>query len=52
MNKRCMGCMEQYDSGLEICPYCGYVEGTGCDQKSQKVRLLHEDALIVQNMGR
>ena len=31
MNKRCMGCMEQYDSGLEICPYCGYVEGTGAE---------------------
>ncbi len=25
---------------------------SGCYQKSQKVRLLHEDALIVQNMGR
>ena len=25
---------------------------TGCYQKSQKVRLLHEDALIAQNMGR
>ena len=32
MNKRCMGCMEQYDSGLEICPYCGYVEGTGAEE--------------------
>ena len=25
---------------------------SGCYQKSQKVRLLHEDALIMQNMGR
>ena len=24
--------MEQYDSGLEICPYCGYVEGTGAEE--------------------
>ena len=24
----------------------------GCYQKSRKVRLLHQDALIVQNMGR
>ena len=28
MSKRCMGCMEEYDDELEVCPYCGYVEGT------------------------
>lgn len=25
---RCMGCMNEYDDGLTICPYCGYVRGT------------------------
>lgn len=28
MKKRCMGCMNEYDEGLEICPYCGFVEGS------------------------
>ncbi|MDR1217661.1 MAG: PASTA domain-containing protein [Oscillospiraceae bacterium] len=26
--KFCMGCMEQYEEGLNVCPYCGYAEGT------------------------
>lgn len=26
--KRCYGCFEYIDDNLEICPYCGYVEGT------------------------
>ena len=26
--KICMGCMEGYEDEFEICPYCGYVEGT------------------------
>ena len=46
MNKRCMGCMEQYDSGLEICPYCGYVEGTGAEEAAPQptcaTRIFHE----------
>lgn len=28
MSKRCMGCMEEYDDELEVCPYCGYIEGS------------------------
>lgn len=24
MNKRCMGCMNEYSEELEICPYCGF----------------------------
>ena len=31
---------------------CNFGTRPGCYQKSKKVRLLHEDALIVQNMGR
>ena len=27
--KICFGCMKQYDDNYEICPYCGYIEGTG-----------------------
>lgn len=26
--KRCLGCMQTYDNELNICPHCGYVEGT------------------------
>ena len=26
--KFCMNCMEQYEDEYEICPYCGYIEGT------------------------
>lgn len=28
MNKRCMGCMNEYSEEFEICPYCGFVENT------------------------
>ena len=26
--KLCMGCMEEYDESLNVCPHCGYVENT------------------------
>lgn len=26
--KRCMGCMEEYDESLSVCPHCGYDENT------------------------
>ena len=26
--KQCMGCMEIYQDNTNVCPYCGYVEGT------------------------
>lgn len=26
--QRCLGCMEEYEEGYEICPYCGYEAGT------------------------
>ena len=28
MNKRCMGCMNEYSEELELCPYCGFVENS------------------------
>ena len=51
------GVLPQCRSGLRqlLSLPCAYRTSgccSGCDQKSQKVRLLHEDALIVQNMGR
>lgn len=32
MSKRCMGCMETFSDEFEICPYCGYVEGTPAEE--------------------
>ena len=26
--KICFGCFEQYDDAFDMCPHCGYVEGT------------------------
>ncbi len=26
--KRCMNCMKKYGDKYEVCPYCGYIEGT------------------------
>ena len=30
--KRCLGCMEAYDHEFDVCPHCGYVEGTPADE--------------------
>lgn len=29
--KQCMGCMEIYQDNTNVCPYCGYVEGTATE---------------------
>ncbi|MBQ9157137.1 MAG: serine/threonine protein kinase [Eubacterium sp.] len=28
MKKRCFNCMKEYEEAYEVCPYCGYIEGT------------------------
>ena len=28
MKKRCFHCMREYGEQYEVCPYCGYIEGT------------------------
>lgn len=28
MKTLCLGCMEEYDGEFDVCPYCGYVQGT------------------------
>lgn len=30
--KLCLGCMKQYDDEYEVCPHCGFVEGTTADE--------------------
>lgn len=32
MNRRCMGCMEVYNEEFDICPHCGYVNGTSAKE--------------------
>lgn len=27
-DKLCMGCMETYNDKYDVCPHCGYVDGT------------------------
>ncbi len=28
MKMRCLGCMEEFDGQFEVCPFCGYIQGT------------------------
>ena len=30
--RRCLGCLELYKKELQVCPYCGYIEGTPADE--------------------
>lgn len=30
--KRCLGCMDRYEDDYNICPHCGYVEGTEAEE--------------------
>ena len=28
MKKRCLNCFKEYDAVYEVCPHCGFVDGT------------------------
>lgn len=32
MSKRCLGCMELFEDEFQVCPSCGYIEGTEADE--------------------
>lgn len=51
--KRCLGCMEEYDDSLEICPHCGYVEGTMPDEAIHMIpgTILHNRYIIGKTVG-
>lgn len=53
MSKRCMGCMENYDNEYEICPHCGYVEGTPAEEAihMDPKTLLHNRYIIGKVLG-
>lgn len=51
--KRCMGCMEVYDEKFEICPHCGYMEGTMPEEAIHMIpgTVLHERYIIGKVVG-
>ena len=53
MNKRCMGCMELFDEKLEVCPKCGYIEGTPVEEAIHIIpgSLLHNRYIIGRVLG-
>lgn len=30
--QRCLGCMNEYESEYDVCPYCGYILGTATEE--------------------
>ena len=51
--KICMGCMEHYKEEYEICPYCGYVEGTPTENPLHMVpgSILQERYIVGKVIG-
>ena len=48
-----MGCMEQYDEEFEVCPFCGYVDGT-TDEDALHItpgEILHERYIVGKVIG-
>lgn len=53
MSKRCLGCMETYPEELNVCPYCGYVEGTAAQEAlhMKPGTLLHSRYIVGRVLG-
>ena len=53
MSKRCLGCMEQYGEEFNICPHCGYVEGTKAEEPihMEPGTILHDRYIIGKVLG-
>lgn len=51
--KHCLGCMEFYGDEFQICPYCGYVEGTPAEEKihMEPGTLLHNRYIVGKVLG-
>lgn len=51
--KLCLGCMSQYDEEYDVCPYCGYVEGTEAEEAyhMQPGSLLQDRYVIGRVLG-
>ena len=48
-----MGCMELFDEKLEVCPKCGYIEGTPVEEAIHIIpgSLLHNRYIIGRVFG-
>ena len=53
MSKRCMGCMEVYKDEFEVCPHCGYIEGTPAEEAlfMQPNTILHDRYIVGKALG-
>ena len=53
MSKYCMGCMEQYEDEFDVCPYCGYLEGTKPEQAlhMEPGSILQERFIVGKSIG-
>lgn len=53
MAKRCMGCMKEYGEAYDVCPHCGYVEGTPAKEAyhMEPGTLLHERYTVGRVLG-
>ncbi|MGN0379537.1 MAG: InlB B-repeat-containing protein [Butyrivibrio sp.] len=51
--KRCMACMNTYEDELEVCPHCGYAEGTMPEESIHMIpgTILHERYIIGKVAG-
>ena len=53
MSKRCLGCMEFYGEEFEICPHCGYIEGTPPEEAihMEPGTILHDRYIVGRVLG-
>ena len=53
MMHRCLGCMQEFDSKLGICPYCGYEIGTEAEESVHMIpgTLLHDRYIVGKVLG-
>lgn len=51
--KRCLGCMEFFGDEFQICPHCGYIEGTPAEEKihMEPGTLLHNRYIVGKVLG-
>ena len=51
--KRCMGCMETYEEEYQVCPWCGYIEGTKPQEAIHMIpgKKLHDRYVIGKVLG-
>jgi len=53
MSRRCLGCMELFGDGFEICPHCGYIVGTHAEEAihMEPGTILHDRYIIGKILG-